>query len=246
MQHKTSQPDFDVYQGITWTERARHGVFGVALDMGDRIGKKNRFLDLVHQTAIRRSLETTHRSYQRALDFGCGGGRLLPLLKDYASDVYAVDRTQACLDLARTQNAIPAERLICWRDGPAPFADGFFDLVLCVYVLLTGEALDTLSPEISRLCAPGGYAIVLEQADNSRGLTLQHYRKTFTHSGFSLSSVRPIRSSRSRAMNLALKSWAPTWLSDVSAHWEIARMKGAKFGDETPGYFDYLFALKKN
>lgn len=244
--HKTSQPDFDVYQGVTWTERARHGVFGVALDMADRVGKKNRFLDSVHQTAIRRALQATGRTYERALDFGCGGGRLLPLLKDYAKDVYGIDRTQACLDMARTQNVIPAERLICWRDGPAPFSNGFFDLVLCVYVLLTGEALDTLTPEIARVSATGGYAIVLEQADNSRGLTLQQYQKTFTESGFTLCSVQPIRSSRSRAMNLALKPWVPSWLGDLCARLEIARMRGAKYGDETPGYFDYLFTLKKN
>jgi SAM-dependent methyltransferase len=246
MQFKTSQPDFDVYQGITWTERARHGVFGVALDMADRVGKKNRFLDAVHQTAIRRALEATGPTHERALDFGCGGGRLLPLLKTVAKDVYGVDRTQACLDIARAQNVIPADRLICWRDGPAPFSNGFFDLVLCVYVLLTSDALDTLTPEIARVSAPGGYAIVLEQADNSRGLTLQHYQTTFTRSGFSLCSVQPIRSSRSRAMNLALKPWAPSWLGDLCVRFEIARMRRATYGDETPGYFDYLFTLKKN
>src|SRR5579864_7605268 len=151
-----AQFDFDVYEGISWTERANYGVYGVALDHADKSGKKNRFMDAVHKTAIRRALQAQHRSYARALDFGCGGGRMLPLLKGSAREVFAVDRTPACLELARAQNLVPADHLICWRDGPLPFADGFFDLVLCVYVLLTSEALDAFMDEIGRVCALGG------------------------------------------------------------------------------------------
>src|SRR5579872_3152746 len=136
MDEGMSQPDFDVYQGMSWTERARFGVYGVALDLADRSGKKNRFLDAVHQTALRSALRCRPSRFERALDLGCGGGRLLPLLKRHAREVYGIDRTPECLDLARRQQLVPDDRLVLWRGGPAPFADGYFDLVLCVYVML--------------------------------------------------------------------------------------------------------------
>ena len=241
-----SQPDFDVYQGMSWTERAQHGVLGVALDWGDRSGKKNRFIDAVHQTAIRRALDATATAYKRALDFGCGGGRLLPLLTGYAAQVYGVDRTQACLDLARGANHVPPDRLVCWRDGALPFADDFFDLVLCVYVLLTGEALDSLSGEMARVCAPGGRVIVLEQADNARGLTLERYRAAFAAAGLQPERAQALRRSRgSKAMALATQPWAPRWLQAAAARSELAAMRGARHGPATPGYYDYLFVLQK-
>jgi ubiquinone/menaquinone biosynthesis C-methylase UbiE len=239
--------DFDVYQGVSWAERARHGVFGIALDYGDRIGKKNRFMDAVHQTGIRNALRSSGRSFRRALDFGCGGGRLLPLLKDYAAEVYGVDRTQECLDIARTQKTIPDERLICWRNGSLPFADGFFDLVLCVYVLLTREALEALTSEMSRVCRSGGTALVLEQADNGRGLTIDRYNTTFAQAGFVVKNAQALRrSSGSRAMKLATQSWSTPWLSAFAVRWELGRMKSARYDERTAGYFDYLFVLKKN
>lgn len=242
-----SKPDFDVYEDMSWTERARYGIFGIALDLADRSGKKNRFMDAVHQTALRRALRAYGHAFRRALDFGCGGGRLLPLLKEFAAEVYGVDRTTACLDLARTQNIIPAERLILWRDGPLPFADGFFDLVLCVYVLLTSEALDTFLDEIARVCARGGLAVLVEQTDNGRGLTLEHYWAAFARAGLRVRDARAVRrSAGSLAMRLATRSWAPTWFARLSAAWELSDMKRRRYHAGTPGYFDYLFVLDRN
>ncbi|MDQ6824342.1 MAG: class I SAM-dependent methyltransferase [Candidatus Eremiobacteraeota bacterium] len=238
--------DFDVYQGMSWTERARHGVFGIALDLADRMGKKNRFMDAVHQIAIRRALGGAHRSFRRALDFGCGGGRLLPLLKDYAAEVYGVDRTQACLDLATARNIIPPERLLCWRESVLPFASGFFDLVLCVYVLLTQEALTELTGELGRVCASGGLAVVLEQADNRRALTLESYETAFAAAGFKVQSALPVRhSSGSRAMALATRPWSPAWLAPLAAGWELTLASSSRYTETTPGYYDYLFLLVK-
>jgi|ERR1700694_5293934 len=242
-----SQQDFDVYQGMSWTDRAGYGVFGIALDFADRVGKKNRFMDSIHKVAIQHALRTSGDTYRRALDFGCGGGRLLSLLKNNATKVYGVDRTQACLDLARAQNIIPTEQLVCWREGSLPFANGFFDLILCVYVLLTRDALQALTPEMARVCESGGTALVLEQTDNARGLTLDRYRATFAQGGFSLQSARALRrSGGSRAMRLATKPWATPWLGDLAVRWELASMKRAQYGDHMQGYFDYLFVLKKN
>src|SRR5579872_2141770 len=242
-----SKPDFDVYGNMSWTQRAAYGVYGIALDHGDRTGRKNRFIDAVHQTAIRRALRATGRRFQRALDFGCGGGRLLPLLKEFAHEVFGVDRTPACLDIARAQNTIPADHLVCWREGPAPFADASFDLVLCVYVLLTGEALDTLTSELARLCAPGGLALVLEQADNSRSLTLDRYRNAFAQAGLRLQSSTALRRSHgSAAMRWAIRRWAPSWLPGAMARWELASMQKVRYDAQTPHYFDYLFVLVKD
>lgn len=241
------EPDFDVYAGMSWAERARYGVYGVALDLADRTGKKNRFLDAVHQTAIRAALRHGSRTFERALDFGCGGGRLLPLLGSVAREAYGIDRTPECLDLARAQQLVPDDRLVLWRDGPAPFRDGYFDLVLCVYVLLTTEALDALTPEIARVLAPGGRAIVLEQTDNARGLTLERYRQAFSGAGLTLHDLRAVRrSGGSRAMALVMKPWAPPWLTQPAAALEIASLRSRTYDARTPGYWDYIFVLERD
>ena len=231
---------------MSWTERAAYGVYGVALDHADTGGKKNRFMDLVHRTAIEQALRAGGGHYRRALDFGCGGGRLLPLLTRFAAEVYGVGRTPACLEMARTQTSVPPERLLCWRDGPLPFADGFFDCLLCVYVLLTTDALHALTLEMGRVCARGATAIVLEQADNGRGLTLAEYREHFAAAGLSIVDARAIRQSAgSRAMRLATRTWAGPGLAALAARWELARMRRRHHGPATPGYYDYLFRLRK-
>jgi len=223
------------------------GVDGVALELADRTGRKNRCLDTVHKAALRAALGHGSRTFERALDFGCGGGRLLPLLYSVAREAYGIDRTPECLDLARQQQLLPDDHLVLWRDGPAPFPDGYFDLVLCVYVLLTTEALDALTPEIARVLAPNGTALVLEQTDNGRGLTLERYRQAFSRAGLTLRDMRAVRrSGGSRAMKLVMKPWAPAWLTRPAAALEIASLRSRAYDAGTPGYWDYIFVLERD
>lgn len=239
-----AQEDFDVCQGVSWTERSQHGVLGVALDYADTLGKKNAFIDAVHQRALEQTLRRLDRRYHRALDFGCGGGRLLPLIYRFADDTYGVDRTPACIEMARAAAVIADDRLVCWRDGALPFTDGFFELFLCAYVLLTTAALDALLPELSRVLAPDGVGVLLEQVDAGRGLTVERYRETITRNGFSLERAFSIRRSiASGWQRLAANRFSPTWLTRLLARVQVATMRDRQ--PEAAGYYDYVFVLRR-
>ncbi len=236
----------DTYQGMTWAERSRYGVYGVALDYADRTGAKNAFLDTVHQQSLQAALASQQRRFRCALDFGCGGGRLLPLLTGYADAVYGVDRTPECLALARAAHVVPPDRLVLWRDGPFPFASGHFDLVLCVYVLLRTDLLENLLPVVSRALAPGGVCLVLEQLDAARGLTPAAYEQAFARNGLLLEGARIVRrSSGSLWLRIASRRVWPHWVTAALACAE--RAAAARGGLQTPpaGYADCLFVSHK-
>jgi SAM-dependent methyltransferase len=238
--------NFDVYEGLSWSDRARHGVLGVALDCADTIGNKNRFIDAIHKAAVASALRRLRRRFDRALDFGCGGARLMPLLAAHAGATYGVDRTPECIAMARAAKVVPDDRLILWRDGPLPFADGFFDLFLSAYVLLRTAVLDAAMPELARVTKPSGCGIVIEQLDNARGLTPQRYREAFERNGFSITHERIIRrSAGSRWMRLASSPGRPAWLVSAAARAETAAAGKTRFGRTSAGYYDCLFVLER-
>ncbi len=241
------EENFDVYEGLSWSDRARYGVYGVALDCGDTIGKKNGFIDAVHKISLSRALGELHRRYERALDFGCGGARLMPTLSAFAAQTYGVDRTADCIEMARAAHVVPEDRLVLWRDGPLPFADGFFDLFLSAYVLLRTAVLDAAMPELARVTAPGGNGILIEQLDNGRGLTIERYGETFRRSGFTVLRHYPIRrSAGSRWMRLASSRGCPALLARLAAQGEIASARRSHFTPSTRGYYDSLFVLQRS
>jgi SAM-dependent methyltransferase len=237
---------FDTYQGMTWAERSRYGVYGVALDYADRSGAKNAFLDAVHQQSLHRALASQRRRFSRALDFGCGGGRLVPLLAGYAGAVYGIDRTPECLALAREANVVPPDRLVLWRDGPFPFAAGYFELVLCVYVLLRMDLLESLVPVASDALAPGGVCLVLEQLDAARGLTPDAYKQVFARNGLVLEHARIVRrSSGSLWLKIASRRVWPRWVTTALACAERTAAGRGRLKAPPTGYADCLFVARK-
>src|SRR4051812_9677364 len=64
----------------------------------------------------------------RALDLGCGDGRLTAALD--AAELTAADVSRVALDRARTRLPEHAVLVELAPDAPLPFADGAFDLVL--------------------------------------------------------------------------------------------------------------------
>jgi SAM-dependent methyltransferase len=238
--------NFDVYEGLSWSQRAQYGTLGVALDCADTLGKKNAFIDAVHKMALAGALRRPAKRFARALDFGCGGGRLLPLLASFALETYGVDRTPECIELARTARVAPDDHLLVWRDGPLPFDDGWFDLVLSAYVLLRTAVLDACLPELARVTAPGGTLVLIEQLDNARGLTLERYHEAFDRAGFCLLEERLLRRSSSAWMRLASSPRSPVWLARAAARAELATARGARFDATRRGYYDCLFVLARN
>jgi SAM-dependent methyltransferase len=100
----------------------------------------------------------------RALDFGCGAGRLTRALAARFELVVGVDIAPAMLDLARRDNPVAArcEFLLNPRPDLALFGDGEFDLVYSSVVLqhLPPGLIRGYLAELARVLRPGGSMVI--------------------------------------------------------------------------------------
>jgi SAM-dependent methyltransferase len=97
----------------------------------------------------------------RALDLGCGDGRLSWYLR--ADDVTAADVSQVALD--RAERRLPRARLVrLTPDTPLPLEDGAFDLVLCAETIEHVRDVQLILSEIRRVLVPGGMLAITTPA----------------------------------------------------------------------------------
>ncbi len=89
------------------------------------------------------------------LDLGCGDGRIAGALAAAGAEVDGVDPSEVALDRARAaQPGIEFVRPA--DDGALPFADGTFEVVVCINVLEHVADTQRLMSEARRVLAPGG------------------------------------------------------------------------------------------
>jgi SAM-dependent methyltransferase len=102
-----------------------------------------------HLVAFVRGLEKV----ERALDLGCGDGRLTGELE--AEELTAADVSAVALGRARSR--LPGARLVeLDPDAPLPLEDAGFDLVLCAETIEHVRDVQLLVSEIRRVLRPGG------------------------------------------------------------------------------------------
>jgi SAM-dependent methyltransferase len=90
---------------------------------------------------------------ERALDLGCGDGRLTAELD--AAELTAADVSPVAL--ARAARRLPDARIVELEpDAELPFDDGSFDLVLCAETIEHVRDVQLLLSEIRRVLRPGG------------------------------------------------------------------------------------------
>ena len=104
-----------------------------------------------------------HRQRRRALDFGCGIGRLTVAFADYYGEVIGVDIASSMVDKARRRN--PAPDRIRYEHNTDPdllrFPSGGFDLV-CSWIVLQHmppSLIRAYIADLVRLVAPGGLLV---------------------------------------------------------------------------------------
>ncbi|MGH2762926.1 MAG: class I SAM-dependent methyltransferase [Thermoleophilaceae bacterium] len=103
----------------------------------------------------RHLVEFVHRlgRVERALDLGCGDGRLTAELE--AAELTAADVSPVALERAGTR--LPGVRLVELEpDAPLPFGDGAFDLVLCAETVEHVRDVQLFLSEARRVLRPGG------------------------------------------------------------------------------------------
>ncbi|MFC5287025.1 class I SAM-dependent methyltransferase [Actinokineospora guangxiensis] len=103
-------------------------------------------------------------SWERALDFGCGAGRLSQALAEHAGSVVGVDVSAPMLATARSLDRSGGRCEFVLNDAPdlRRFADGSFDLVYTALVLqhLPRPVIEGYLPEFVRVLAPGGTGVL--------------------------------------------------------------------------------------
>ncbi len=102
--------------------------------------------------------------WRRALDFGCGVGRLSQALTAHADEVVGVDISAPMLEIARRIDRTDSRCLFVHNDTADlhRFPDGHFDLVYTALVLqhLPRDVIDGYLAELLRVLQPGGTAVV--------------------------------------------------------------------------------------
>ena len=91
---------------------------------------------------------------ERALDLGCGDGRLSAELG--ARRLYAADVSSVALERARGRLGSEAEIVEVDPDSPLPLEDSQFDLVLCAETLEHVRDVQLFLSEVRRVLRPGG------------------------------------------------------------------------------------------
>jgi SAM-dependent methyltransferase len=97
---------------------------------------------------------------KRALDFGCGVGRLTQPLAEKFEEVVGVDASARMIEQARGYNRLP--KRVTFVSNPAPdlklFADASFDFILSLIVMqhIPQDATLLYLREFLRVLAPGG------------------------------------------------------------------------------------------
>jgi SAM-dependent methyltransferase len=91
---------------------------------------------------------------ERALDLGCGDGRLSAELS--AHKLYAADVSPVALERARRRLGSDTQIVELDPDAPLPLEDSQFDLVLCAETLEHVRDVQLLLSEARRVLRPGG------------------------------------------------------------------------------------------
>jgi SAM-dependent methyltransferase len=104
------------------------------------------------------------RRRDRVLDLGTGDGAFLPEIEALGAEAVGADVAEAALERAR-RRAPRAELRRIEPDGPLPFADAAFDVVIANHVLEHIPDDGAAIAELARVLRPGGRAILMVPFD---------------------------------------------------------------------------------
>ena len=131
---------------ISWERLAGKKAFSAVLYQGGRRWDDDDFFATGEEEIkiVMRDINSLHinLSYKKALDFGCGVGRLTQALALFFDEVYGVDIASSMIDLANKYNRYPRKCQYYVNDKAdlALFQDNAFDLI---YTNITLQHMST-------------------------------------------------------------------------------------------------------
>ncbi len=99
----------------------------------------------------------------KILDFGCGNGRFLEMLKDKRIEYFGVDISQKLINIAQEKYAKEGVNFQKLSSSPTlPFPDNFFNSVVSISVFhhFPKKHAEDMAKEIYRVTKPGGMIII--------------------------------------------------------------------------------------
>lgn len=164
---------------------------GVVTWDGDYWGNADSPYDVLSSTYHEyQSLEAllSDQEFAKALEVGCGYGRLTPWLELFADEVVGLDPNGEVIERALRHYSHIDFRVGKIQD--APFSNGLFDLIVTSTVLqhIPTEHIEQAASEIERLLADDGVLVITEETEGSDpdGSTFwvrprAEYRNIFNH-----------------------------------------------------------------
>ncbi|MFA7553680.1 MAG: class I SAM-dependent methyltransferase [Spongiibacteraceae bacterium] len=212
-------------------------------DPNDTLGRKTAYISMLQAKALQQYVGF---GTGKALDIGCGYGRMSDALADLGYLVTGVEPSERVLKAASVRR--PEHEWCVGQMPNLPFPDNSFDLV-CLFNVARALHLMNVADvceSISRLVKPGGRLIVIDnlRRNDSRYLPENWFNETFSRDGLCLSHRVAIRASRWPVIYMIRYGLIPLrWFSAI-ANWELQRMVRKK---QIPrhSYYNYLFIYEK-
>lgn len=162
--------------GQNWHEFGRRDPLWAILSLPGKEGRKWDLQEffLTGQVEIEKALEFVASqdlriNYGRALDFGCGAGRLTQALAKHFDEAYGVDIAPSMIELAVTYNQYPDSCHYELNTKPdlSQFVDCHFDFIYSCRVLqhMKPEYALQYIGEFIRLLKPGGAIVIQEPTE---------------------------------------------------------------------------------
>ena len=218
------------------------------LDAADKRGSKNAYIDYLQKLALAR--EDVCKPTDVVLDFGCGIGRFCAWLASRCSQVYGIDVNIEGLKLAAEHNARANVVYQAYHGETIPFAQSYFNVILCVGVLhkrIFPEAkLTRILGELCRVLKTPGTVIAIEHV-YGRAQAWNYQREEllahFGRYGLVCTSHYPIRKGHWPILYMIRLGLVPASLFPRLAQYELDK-RGHERGVSLD-YKDYLFHFEK-
>jgi len=97
----------------------------------------------------------------KALDYGCGAGEIVKLMRDDGLDAWGCETFYEGGDLSSRVPPELKDRILVMQGDRIPFPDNTFDLLMSNQVLEHVADLDVVLSEVSRVLKPGGVCLSL-------------------------------------------------------------------------------------